>query len=814
MKKLITLLFLYVASFSLHAQMVNPVSWTTEIERVSDTEYNLIYKADIQPKWHLYSQFLKGNTGYPTVFTYDSVQQISDFKLVGKTAESKSVTKFDKVFQAELTYFEDTATFTQKIELINPDVKTITSSIDYQTCDDEKCVLGNKEFSFTVPQKTAETAAVSQNAFQNEQPKIFDPVQWIGSVKKLSDDEYELVMKATIEPKWHLYSQRSYGDDGPFPTEFSFADAGNTYETVGKVTESETKEVFDKVFGKNISFYENEATFTQKIKVTDKNTKIVTVEVVFMVCDDEKCLPPTAKEIKFSLDNSAITASKSDCELTEKDIRLSKELDLGIEGDFSTPEKSYLLIFLLGLLGGFIALLTPCVFPMIPLTVSFFIKSATNSQKGLANSILYGFFIFLIYFLLSLPFHLIDSLDSEILNTISTNITLNIIFFAIFIVFSISFFGYFELTLPSSWSTKLDSKASAIGGVVGVFFMALVLAIVSFSCTGPILGGLLGSTALSGGDTAMKLTMGMSGFGLALALPFTLFAMFPKWLDSLPKSGGWLNTVKVVLGFIELALALKFLSNADLVGHWGVLKREIFIGIWIILSAGLALYLFGLIKFPHDSPIKKLNKWRIGLGILVAAFTIYLIPGVTNSKYANLKLISGFPPPLFYSVYEKDKAVVDEGYSDCPLGLPCYKDLQEGIAAAKAENKPIMLDFTGWACVNCRKMEEQVWSEPEIFNLLNDNYIIISLYVDDRKQLPKDKQFKFDKGNCNIKKIKTYGNKWATLQTLNFKNNSQPFYVLLSPDMKLLNNPVGYTPDEAEYGKWLQEGIDKFKAKQ
>jgi len=439
---------------------------------------------------------------------------------------------------------------------------------------------------------------------------------------------------------------------------------------------------------------------------------------------------------------------------------------------------------------------------MIPLTVSFFTKSATNAQKGMANSILYGFFIFLIYVILSIPFHVLDSLDPEILNNISTNVTLNILFFAIFLVFAFSFFGYFELTLPASWSNALDTKANAVGGIIGIFFMALTLAIVSFSCTGPILGSLLGSSLSTDGG-ATQLTLGMSGFGLALALPFTLFAMFPKWLNSLPKSGGWLNTVKVVLGFIELALALKFLSNADLVEHWGLLKREVFIGLWILIGLGLALYLLGKIRFPHDGPLQKLSFSRISFAVLVLAFVVYLLPGLTNTKHANLKLLSGFPPPLPYSLYDKN--------SECPLGLNCYKDLEQGLAAAKTENKPIMLDFTGWACVNCRKMEEHVWSKSNVFNMLNNEYIIISLYVDDRKELPKSEQFQYLKPNGTVKNIKTIGDKWATLQTLNFKNNSQPFYVLLNHNMEMLNHTTAYTPDATEYFNWLKAGLDNFK---
>jgi thiol:disulfide interchange protein DsbD len=639
--------------------------------------------------------------------------------------------------------------------------------------------------------------------------QIFDPIEWSTTIEKISDTEFILITKATLEKGWHLPSQDTFDDDvlGPIPTEFSFIEKEHNYELIGNNQEPEVAAHFDPIFQIELKNFSDEVIFKQKIKLLKNDLKEVKSMVFFSVCDDEKCLPPEEIELVYELvkvdkPNTALTTNIID----EKSQLLSQKLHLNITGNDNfevekVKEKSNFTIFFLGFLGGIIALLTPCVFPMIPLTVSFFTKSSNNSQKGLTNSILYGFFIFLIYFLLSLPFHVIDSLDPEILNNVSTNVTLNIIFFLIFLVFAFSFFGFYELTLPASWSNALDSKANKIGGWIGIFFMALTLAIVSFSCTGPILGTLLGSSLTADGGATL-LTLGMSGFGLALALPFTLFAMFPKWLNSLPKSGGWLNTIKVVLGFIELALAIKFLSNADLVEHWGFLKRELFIGLWIVIGIGLALYLFGKIKFPHDGLLQKLSKGRIIFGSLTIAFVIYLIPGVTNTKYANLKLLSGFPPPLFYSYYDKQ--------TECPLGLNCYKTLDEGIAAAKLENKPIMLDFTGWACVNCRKMEEHVWSASKVYDILNDDYILISLYVDDRKELEEQDKFEYLKPNGTIKKIQTIGDKWATLQTINFQNNSQPFYVLLSPDLELLNHHTAYTPNVDDYFNWLKTGLDNF----
>ena len=635
-----------------------------------------------------------------------------------------------------------------------------------------------------------------------------EPVKWSAEVEKISDTEYNLFYKADIEDHWHLYSQ-TLPEGGAIPTEFIYNEDAlkNDFKLVGKATESESITKFDKVFQMDLTYFDNAATFTQKIELNDSNISQIKAEISFQACDDARCIFES-EIVTFNLQEGKVSQETFDTpNLDAVNLDKSRQLDLNITGwnnykQEEVKEKTNFGIFILGFIGGLIALLTPCVFPMIPLTVSFFTKSAENSQKGIANAILYGFFILLIYVLLSLPFHFLDSLDPEILNTISTNVWLNIIFFLILGFFAFSFFGFYEITLPASWGNKMDEKSSSIGGFIGIFFMALTLAIVSFSCTGPILGSLLAGSLTSDGG-AMQLTAGMTGFGLALALPFTLFAMFPKWLNALPKSGGWLNSVKVVLGFLELAMAFKFLSNADLVSHWGLLKREIFLAIWVILGIGLFLYLIGKIKFPHDSPLKKLSFLRISTAVLVISFVIYIAPGILKNPTWDLTALSGFPPPISYSIYEKD--------SECPLGLDCYKDLDEGIAAAKEANKPIMLDFTGWACVNCRKMEEQVWSQSKIYKILKEEYIIISLYVDDRKELPKEEQFKYVKPNGNLKNIRTIGDKWATLQTLNFQNNSQPFYVLLNHNMELLNHTTAYTPNADEYFEWLQKGVENFK---
>ncbi|HET8810779.1 MAG TPA: cytochrome c biogenesis protein CcdA [Flavobacteriaceae bacterium] len=646
----------------------------------------------------------------------------------------------------------------------------------------------------------------AQAQFGN-QSQIFDPVTWEASVEQQNDSIYTLVFKAELEPGWHLPSQREE-TAGPLPTVFEYDSTATHFQLIGKTSEPEGIVAVSPIFDVELKSFEEEAVFRQKIKVSDK-IKPIELKVYFMVCNDQRCLPPDSETFTINLAKTGDAAVQTGFtgELTEKDRAMTEALRIDLKGkaDFNLEKKEkdgMWTIFFLGFIGGLIALLTPCVFPMIPLTVSFFTKGAKDRKKGLMNAILYGFFIFAIYLLLSVPFHLLDSISPNILNNISTNTWLNVAFFVIFIVFAISFFGYFEITLPSSWSNKMDEKATSFGGAIGIFFMALTLALVSFSCTGPILGTLLGSSLTTDGG-AMQLSVGMGGFGLALALPFALFALFPNWLNSLPKSGGWLNTVKVVLGFIELALAFKFLSNADLVNQWGLLQREVFIAIWIVIGIGLALYLFGLVRFPHDGPKQKLSWTRKILGVITVLFVLYLIPGLTNTKYANLKLISGFPPPLFYSIYDKG----EEGL----LGLEIYHDFEKGMAAAEAAGKPVMLDFTGWACVNCRKMEENVWSVPKVHETLKNDYVIISLYVDDDNELPEEKQFNYLRANGEVKEIISIGDKWATFQTVNFKNNSQPYYVLLDTDLNLLNKPIGYTPDADEYLAWLKEGLRNFQ---
>ena len=627
-----------------------------------------------------------------------------------------------------------------------------------------------------------------------------EPIIWKKEKKQLSATEWELSFSAQVTPTWHLYST-SLPEDGPLPTLFNFTPGA--YRLEGAIRESEPIAAWDPVFEMQSKFFDHTATFTQTIVITDPQLSSIQGEIEYQACDDKVCIFRTEP---FVFNFSEEPLSSNLVEVSASDLNKAEKLKIEfVENDFATaltenkPEKNRNWnLFLLGFLGGLLALLTPCVFPMIPLTVSFFLKQGTDAKKGVINALLYAFFIVLIYVSLSLPFHFVEGLNPDILNSLSTNVGLNVLFFIIFVFFAFSFFGFYEINLPVSWGNTTD-EGSNKKGILGIFFMALTLAIISFSCTGPILGSLLvGSLSSSSG--AMQLSIGMTGFGAALALPFGLFALFPNALNSLPKSGGWMTQVKVVLGFLELALALKFLSNADLVAHWGILKREVFMGIWTLISFLLTLYLFGVIRFPHETK-SSLSRGRIFTASIALLFTSFLTVSFI-AKENTLKVLSGFPPPLFYSIHASA--------SDCPLGLACYKDYETGRKVAEEQGKPILLDFTGWACVNCRKVEENVWSRPDIFALLNEEVILISLYVDDRTTLAEADQFNYPFSDGRIRAINTVGEKWATFQAVNFQTASQPYYVLMEADGTLLNSAIQYT-DADTYYTWLKTGLSRKK---
>ena len=649
--------------------------------------------------------------------------------------------------------------------------------------------------------------------------EIKNPLEWEGAIKKITDTDYELSLTGYIDDNWHVYSQYTPEDLekglGPIPLFIDFKKLDKDYILDGPLEESETHREYSETWGFDEVFFKEIAILKQKVKLRNPAVKVIKTILYYQVCIDV-CLN---EEYYIVFDLAANKVEFID-NYDEWDAYASKEkektkvVEDNKDDDSSSSEsKGLWTIFFIAFLSGFAALLTPCVFPMIPLTVSFFTKQSKNRAAGIKNAIIYGIFIVVIYVLLGSVIVGIFGADS--LNALSTNVWFNIIFFLLLVVFAVSFLGAFEITLPQSWSNKVDSQADR-GGVIGIFFMALALAIVSFSCTGPIVGTLLVESASKGGIAPI---VGMLGFSLAIALPFALFAMFPGWMNSLPKSGGWLNTVKVFLGFLELALAFKFLSNADLVLqlHW--LEREMFLAIWIAIFGTLAFYLFGKIKLPHDSNENNISVGRLSLGLLVLAFTIYLIPGIWG---APLKLISGFPPPLNYSEapygvgYTKlsnggglsSEGKLPNGSELGPLDIIAFNDYETGLAYAKKVGKPVLIDFTGYACVNCRKMEERVWANPHVLGILNRDIVLISLYVDDKRMLPKNEQYTSE---TTGKRIKSIGNKWSDFQIKNYQANAQPYYVLMSLGEENLNPPIGYTPDIEEYKEWLVEGIGNFK---
>lgn len=668
--------------------------------------------------------------------------------------------------------------------------------------------------------------------------QIKNPVKFKFTINELGDNQYEAVLNATMESGWHIYSKDIPEDTG-IPTDYKVS--GKNIELIGKFTETGKKhEEFSEAFGGKIIFYSNSAGFKQKFKLKDPTKPgDVVAEITYQTCDDRVCLAPNTLEFNKQVTPKGIVETKAEekTEAKKDSVLITKTTETVVEDpvkdivtvtetskldpkqlkiesiDFQKPltdcgtaatkvAENYWTYLFLGFIGGLIALLTPCVFPMIPLTVSFFTKGSMNKAKGKRDAFIYGFFILLIFVLLSVPFHIIDGIAGNIFNEISTSIWLNIAFFIIFIFFAGSFFGYYDITLPSSIANK-SSKAEEAGGIIGIFFMALTLVIVSFSCTGPILGSLLGSAVTGSANVPMLLTFALAGFGLAWAIIFGLLALFPQALQSLPKSGGWMNTVKVVLGFVEIALALKFLSKADLVSKTFLLKRELFIIIWILVALGLALYLFGLIRFPHDDKKPKISITRKILGTLGFGFVIYLIQGLIPSDRPKLQLLSGILPPLNVSYFHDEK--------DGILGMHPEHDFFKAVELAKKEDKPILIDFTGYGCENCRKMEEFVWSESDILPILQNDVVLASLYVDDKEELPEDQKTKIDLGDGQVKKVKTIGDRWSLFQQVNFNNNSQPHYVLVTPDGKVINTPVsGYMPKE-DFKKFLECGVNYYK---
>lgn len=659
-----------------------------------------------------------------------------------------------------------------------------------------------------------------------------DKVHWKFTVEQ-NGEEATIVGTITMEEHWHIYAANLPKGSYLIPSVIkltpnaSFKDLGGTLEP---------KPIFehDEATDEDLYYHSNTVKLRKKIKILSEKDFTIKGIFTFQTCDDTHCLPPydaeftvkvkghkTDAEVEMPVDNevpedTATTTENSDEVVVDNNDKPTDDAK-PIDGDDKKESRSLLMIFILAFFSGFAALLTPCVFPMIPMTVSFFTKTSKTKSEGIRNAVLYGLSIVIIYVVLGTIVTAV--FGSDALNALSTNVWFNLIFFALLVVFAVSFMGAFEIRLPSSWLNKAD-QASDKGGLIGIFFMALALALVSFSCTGPIVGTLLVESATIGGAGPF---VGMLGFSLALALPFSLFAAFPGWMNQLPKSGGWLNTVKVFLGFLELALAFKFLSNADLVVQAHLLERELFLAIWIGIFFTMALYLFGVISLPHDSPIERLSVGRTLLGATTVIFVIYLIPGLWG---APLKLVSGFPPPMSYSESPLGVGGSGGGGEDAhagppgthlgPQGIFVFHDLEEAKSYAEEVGKPLFLDFTGHACVNCRKMEETVWGEPGIIDVLKDDVVIVSLYVDDKRELPKEEQKTVNITEDKTMDLVSIGNKWSYLQMTKYKTNTQPYYIMLGPDGEdLSNGSADYQNhrDPAKFKTWLEDGLKEYKTK-
>ncbi|GAO31100.1 protein-disulfide reductase DsbD family protein [Geofilum rubicundum] len=647
--------------------------------------------------------------------------------------------------------------------------------------------------------------------------QVLEPVKWSFSLNRISETQVEVVADATIDDNWHLYSTK-IPDGGPVPTSLNIA-ASELFTLVGEVQQSpEPEPFFDEAFQMELGYFSNTARLTQVVELAEGQALALSGYVEFMVCDDHRCLPPERIDFELSEDGAEAAAVATDAEEAEEggDAAVSvAEGETRSDSKGGSSDKSgYWGIFWLAFLGGLAALLTPCVFPMIPLTVSFFLRNADNRGKALRDGLFYGLTIIFAYVFLGLAISVLFGADA--LNAMATSPVFNVIFFALLIFFAASFFGAFELTMPSKWSNSLDNKADKAGGLLGVFLMGLTFVLVSFSCTGPIVGTLLVEAAIGGGSMFSP-AIGMLGFSVALAIPFALFAIFPTAMKSLPKSGGWMNAIKVVLGFVVLAFSLKFLSVADSVGQWGLLDREVFIVLWIAIFFLMGLYLIGKIKFAHDSDLPYLSVPRLMLSIATFAFVFYLIPGLWG---APLKAVSSFIPSITTQDFDVSRSsgamvapsgsssLTGESLKEGPYGLMKYTDYEEGLAVAKETGKPVFLDFTGLGCANCRKMENLVWSDHTVRDMLANAFIIVSLYVDNREELPEEEQYVSE---VTGRRVRTIGNKWSDFQISRYENNSQPFYVLLNHNEEALIEPYGYNTDVDAFVDWMKSGLSAFK---
>ncbi|MEL6624603.1 MAG: protein-disulfide reductase DsbD domain-containing protein [Bacteroidota bacterium] len=833
----------------LNAQIEDPVSWSFKTKQLNDQEFELIWEMSVERGWHVYSQFTGAGGPVPTSFTFEETLGAT---LEGAVKEEGKIHKgFDELFQTDVAYFEGDAIFKQKVKL-TADEATFAGYLTFMVCDDEKCLPPKDiDFTFSLAKPATDKGQMDQVDLPKENPKVPQPkkpqdvqkddvkaepekkgietpafpgvstnplaqtdnspdipaaseerhVKWTPGFVKLENGNYQVIFDAEIEEGWKIYAP-DMEEGGPIPTDFVYEAKG--LEIVSPVQADRSPKVMqdDEIFQMEVRTYEGKVKFFQEIKV--EGTPVLDLYIDYMACSKEVCIPYNAN---FNIDLSGQGRQMEPLAPTSQEVKEAASITEVFEQIKADPISDCTTtadntedlwgVFLRGIIFGLFAILTPCVFPMIPLTVSFFTKRSTNRRLGQINGMIYGLSILGIYLSLSLPFHLLDGLSGSIYNELSTNPILNSFFFAVFIVFAFSFFGFYEITLPSRFTNSMNQKSS-VGGFIGIFFMAFTLVIVSFSCTGPLLGNVIALSS-TGMTSAWGLTAALAGFGVAFGLPFALFAAFPALLSSLPKSGGWLGVFKVVLGFIEIALSIKFLSKADLISEWGIMPREVFFGIWVIVGILTIIYFLGGLKFPADPNPFPLARWRYGAAAVTLGLVILVLPGFVRT----IPFLAGFPPPLHYSIFEKE--------SECPLELECHKnDYESALAYAKAVNKPIMIDFTGHGCENCRKMEANVWTDSEIFQMISEEYVLVSLYADDRTKLPETLTVPTADG-VSTQKLRTEGSKWAYLEETVFNYNAQPLYVLLSPDQQVLNAPIGGITSKEEYKAFLECGLNTFQ---
>ncbi len=779
--------------------ILKPIEWSFDKKDLGNDEFELQFTAKIENRWHLYSQHVPGEEGpQPTIFEF---KKSDKYKLIGKVEEPKPEQEFDKNFNMMLKYFSHEVTFKQKIKVLKSEPFTIEGFVEFMSCDDTRCLPPSEvEFSFNIG------SGDNSEKSGNTESGILQPVKWTTEVKSIGDNKYEVIMNAAIDKGFHLYTQKEL-ENGPLPTYIEF-EANPSYKLIDKPQETMTPHSeFDKVFNLEIASYDDKAQFVQVIEVTDGAPFKLKGFIEYQVCNDTGC------------------------------VFLTEDLEIDVTPKEKKASGSLWAIIIEAILWGFAALLTPCVFPMVPMTVSFFMKGGDNKVKSRIMASTYGISIVILY---TLPIAAIifityllggESVTSDIFNWLSTHWLPNILFFLIFMVFAASFFGAFEIVLPSSMVNKADSNVDK-GGLVGAFFMALTLVLVSFSCTGPIVGTII---VKSTQGEIWEPIITMIAFSTAFALPFTLFAFFPSWLNNLPKSGGWLNSVKVVLGFIEVALGLKFLSMADQTYHWGILDREVYLAIWIVTFTLLGFYLLGKLKFKHDSDMPYLGVGRLSLAIITFAFVIYMIPGMWG---APLKVLSGYLPPQTTIDFDVNKIVRDNmktisvntgtsnashkkvsqtcstpKYADflhLPLGIEGYFDYEQALECAKEQGKPLFIDFTGHACVNCREMEQNVWSDPEALKRLRNDFVVVALYVDDKKVLPEDE---WVVSTYDGKTKKSIGKINADIQVSKYRQNAQPFYVIEGQEGEQIGGNFSYDKDVSNFIKFLDNAKAKYDEK-